>query len=97
MIQKKEKKYSIEKLSIAQIPEEQINENLLKELRARASYIDCDKSLNEFLVGTADLLNIITDWESKTPLSDLVRDAIAEASQLYKRIHKYNYLQIVKI
>jgi hypothetical protein len=91
------KNYNIEKLSIAQIQEEQISASLVSELRARASYMDTDKSLNEFLTGTAELLNIITDWEGEVFLNESLRDALTEANQLYKNIHRYNYLQVVKI
>jgi len=85
-------KYSIEKLTLAQIPTKQIDKELLQQLEQRASYVDTDKGLGEVLVSTDCLLNI----ESEVLELGNVRLA-SLAIEMYKQVKKYNYVQIAKI
>lgn len=85
-------KYSIDKLTIAQIQAVQLDKDLLKELEARATFQDTDKSLQEVMVTIDTIAEIANEAEGRghTRLANL-------ADELYKQVSKFNYLQIAKV
>lgn len=87
------KRFEIEKLSIAQIDAQQINGTLIETLRTHAEFVDTDKSLNEFMVLTATILNIAQDYKEIPHLDKLGM----EAENLYDQVKDFNYLHIAFI
>jgi hypothetical protein len=77
--------YDIEKLEIAQITSSQLGEELTKLLEDKASFIDTDDRLNEFMVSTGTIAELCSQVFN------------TKLHRLCEQVKDYGYLHVTKI
>lgn len=88
------KKFTIATLRVAQIDANEIHPHLLPELKREASFIDTDKTLNEFLV-CASALDEIAELATNRGEAHVANEAKAIAKRMAKS--NFAYLQIIEV
>ena len=77
-------------LKIVQIPKSELSEELFDLLEEEKSFTDTDETLNEFIVSTSVLLDILKEPQSPP-------EVLTQCSELYKELSKYDYIQVTSI
>jgi len=77
-------------MQVTQVESRQISKDTLMALKARASFVDTDKSLNEFMVSMGSIVELLSNNRIKKQIN-------SELEKLYSSAKGSSYIHITNI
>lgn len=82
---------------IIQIPIQSLDKHFVEVLRSKASFVDTDKDINEFMITNSALEDVINETSHIPFINELKRDWSFHASELLAETKHFDYIQITTI